>query len=233
MPSLDLLVPALAGYLFLRLSNFTRFGLLRESGYHVVFRSALVGLLLYVAGAVAAERFPAREALEGALESAPTPLGISAAAGWSLVLGLMASLLPNTLYRSHRGARRAADKKGDFVDLLVDEASRAKRTVEISLRGGKTYIGYVAESRVGRQGVDEGALVLVPLLSGYRSEPKHRLVLSTSYARLLMDEPRMWDELKVAIPRVDVRWVRLFDPYLYSPPAGEGLPEELEPDDHA
>lgn len=227
MPSLDLLVPALAGYLFLRLSNFTKFGLLRESGYHVVFRSVLMGLLLYMVGTVAAEQLPTPDGLERTLESAQTRLGISAAGGWSLLLGLIAPLLPNIVYRSHHGARRAADKKGDFVDLLVDEASRTRRTVEISLRGGKTYIGYVAESRIGKQGLDEGALVLVPLLSGYRSEPKHRLVLSTSYARLLIDEPRMWEDLKVAIPRADVRWARLFDPYLYSAPEGEALPEEL------
>ena len=49
--TLDLLVPALAGYLFLRLCNFTRFGLLRESGYHVAFGSAIVGLMLYRAAA--------------------------------------------------------------------------------------------------------------------------------------------------------------------------------------
>ena len=225
MRSLDLLIPALAGYLLLRLSNFTKFGLLRESGYHVVFRSALVGLLLYSAGWIVAEWLPVPRFLESALDSAETRLEVSAAGVWSLFLGLFAPVLPNFVYGSEQGARRAADKKGDFVDLLVDEASRTRRTVEISLQGGKTYIGFAAESRVGKQGVDEGALVLVPLLSGYRRGEDQRLVLTTNYARLLLAGSEMWEDLKVAIPRADVRWARLFDSDLYSAPKGEEQPE--------
>ena len=152
--SLDLFVPALAGYLVLRLSNGTRFGLLRESGYHVVFRAALVGLLLY-------------------------------AGGWALAV-----LVPTPEGLTH---------------LLKD----------------------VAESGINKQGLDEGSLVLVPLLSGYRSERDRRLVLTTNYTRLLIDDPEMWEHLKLAIPRSDVRWARLFDPSLYAPREGEERPEDV------
>ena len=42
-----LLVPALAGYLFLSWFNATRYSLPRETGYHVVFRSAIAGVFLF------------------------------------------------------------------------------------------------------------------------------------------------------------------------------------------
>ena len=42
-----LLVPALAGYLFLNWFNATRYSLPRETGYHVVFQSAIAGVLLF------------------------------------------------------------------------------------------------------------------------------------------------------------------------------------------
>ena len=42
-----LLVPALAGYLFLKSFNGTRYSLPRETGYHVVFQSAIAGVLLF------------------------------------------------------------------------------------------------------------------------------------------------------------------------------------------
>ena len=43
-----LLVPALAGYLFLNWFNGTRYSLPRETGYHVVFQSAIAGVVLFV-----------------------------------------------------------------------------------------------------------------------------------------------------------------------------------------
>ena len=42
-----LLVPALAGYLFLNWFNGTRHSLPRETGYHVVFPAAIVGVFLF------------------------------------------------------------------------------------------------------------------------------------------------------------------------------------------
>ncbi len=69
--------------------------------------------------------------------------------------------------------------------------------------------------------------LLVPALAGYlflrlSNFTKFGLLRESGY-----HEPRMWEDLKVAIPRADVRWARLFDPYLYSAPEGEALPEEL------
>ena len=43
-----LLIPTLAGYWFLTHSNFTRFKVIRESGYHILFKSAIYGLLLFI-----------------------------------------------------------------------------------------------------------------------------------------------------------------------------------------
>lgn len=42
-----LLVPALAGYLFLERFNGTRYSLPRKAGYHVVFQSAIAGVILF------------------------------------------------------------------------------------------------------------------------------------------------------------------------------------------
>ena len=42
-----LLLPAVGGYWFLTHFNYTRFQSVRDSGYHVLFRSAVVGIVLY------------------------------------------------------------------------------------------------------------------------------------------------------------------------------------------
>ena len=42
-----LLLPAVGGYWFLTNWNYTRYQLERDSGYRLLFRSAIVGILLY------------------------------------------------------------------------------------------------------------------------------------------------------------------------------------------
>lgn len=215
MVTLDLLVPALAGYLLLRYSSFTWFGLLRESGHHLVFRSILVGLGLYVAGWIIAGELGTPGFLEAAEGDERGEFGFGSPALWTLVLAAILVPLSNVVYRRERAETRAARESGDFLVRLVDRASRAGRTVELTLRDGKTYIGYVTESRIRKHGAEGGALVLVPVLSGYRTPDTHELVLTSGYAPLLSSNPRYWDELEIAIPRSEVCRARLFDIQLY------------------
>ena len=223
--TLDLLVPALAGYLFLRLCNFTRFGLLRESGYHVAFGSAIVGLMLYALGLGAVEwRWVEHSSwLEIILEGAEAHLDARPAVSWSLILGAALPWLANAVYWPGRADRAAARRVGDFVALVLDEAMRTGKSVEVSLHGGKTYIGFV----MSRPGVSQEAFRLVPLVSGYRDTDTQRLVLTTDYSKILAVTPaREWSA--VAIPRANVRWARFFNihpPYIM-PPHGESESEE-------
>ena len=78
-------------------------------------------------------------------------------------------------------------------------------------------------------GVDEEAVLLVPLLGGYRRPVDKRLVLTSNYARLLNARySSEWEEdLGVAIPRSNVMWARPFDHSLYSVPDGERPPQML------
>ena len=109
---LDLLVPALAGYLFLRLCNLTRFGLLWESGYHVAFRSAIVGLLLHVAGSGVAEHVQGVPAwLEAVYGIAEDGAKLEPATVWSLLLGGALPWPVNVAY-GRRRANRAAERSG-------------------------------------------------------------------------------------------------------------------------
>lgn len=114
MPALEFFVPALAGYLLLRLTNIWKFGLRRESGYHVVFRSTLVGLALYLVAAVAGQMFPH---LYSWLDLVPAwdTLRISEAAVGSLLLAVLASVPLNGWYKPLRARRRLADKKAEYV----------------------------------------------------------------------------------------------------------------------
>ncbi len=212
--SLDVLVPALAGYLFLRYSNLTWFGLARESGYHLVFRSALVGLGFYAAGWIVAGLVGMPSFLEASKEDPRGTFEIGVAALWTLVLAGVLAPASNALYSRKRAEKRAARRTGDFLVRLVDRASENAETIELTLRDGKTYIGYVVESGIRQHGTEGGPVVVVPVLSGYRKPETQDLVLTTGYAPLLTSS-EYWRRLEVAIPRSEIRRARLFDIRLY------------------
>lgn len=47
---IGLLIPALGGYWFLTKTDVTRYGVARQSGYHLFFKSAFAGFIFYVSG---------------------------------------------------------------------------------------------------------------------------------------------------------------------------------------
>ncbi|MXX75914.1 MAG: hypothetical protein F4210_00495 [Holophagales bacterium] len=209
MPALEFFVPALAGYLFLRLTNAWKFGLRRESGYHVVFRSTLTGLLLYAMAAATAQWCPY---LYSWIDGLPawSERGISKAAVGSLALAAVASVVVNRFYGPLKARQRLADKKGDLVDVLIFDAFEEGSLIEVAFPTGKTYLGLILRSSTADDGSDTG-IQLVPVLSGYRDE-NQRLRLTTSYARVLRER---WHQLAIAIRCSELKWLRRFDTDLY------------------
>lgn len=214
MPTLEFFVPALAGYLVLRLAHPWKFGLRRESGYHVVFRSTLMGLLLYLVAAVVEQVCPWLY-LWVDLIPGWSALKISKAAVGSLLIALASPhLFINWWYKPLRARRALAEKKADLVDLLICDAYDDGSLIEVAFPSGKTYLGLIVKSSTADDGSDTGVL-LVPVLSGYRDN-EQGLLLTTSYAGVLANR---WQQLAIAIRCSELKWLRRFDTDLY--PWGE------------
>ena len=212
-----LLVPALAGYLFLSRFNATRYSLPRETGYHVVFQSAIAGVLFF---------FVARLCVVLADMLAPAitecwktivPLEYSGTAAGTFIL---AALLPSILNKSSKFDRfesrqKAAEAAGDHISLIIDQAMQQGRFVELSLTSGKSYVGSPIQGTFGHR--DSGDVTLIPIASGYRDNDTRDLVLTTNYAPAINDQltHHTLDGLKVAFPMRDFVSARLFDQELY------------------
>lgn len=119
-----LLVPALAGYLFLNWFNGTRYSLPRETGYHVVFQSAIAGVVLY---------FIARLFVVFANTYVPAiaecwktivPLDYSGTAAGTFVLATILPVILNTFSRfdQFNTRHKAAEAAGDQISLIIDQA---------------------------------------------------------------------------------------------------------------
>lgn len=212
-----LLVPALAGYLFLRWFNGTRYALPRETGYHVVFQSAIAGVILFFLARVMVVLADRLAPAMGEWWGAVVPLDYSGTAAGTFVLAVLVPLVLNRLPRFHRSdaRQRAAEGAGDQISLIIDRAMLRGSLVELSLSSGKSYVGSPIQGTFGHR--DSGDVALVLVASGYRDESTRELVMTTNYAPVI-DEwiDRPLGDLTVAFPMRDVVSVRLFNQELYA-----------------
>ena len=114
-------------------------------------------------------------------------------------------------------SERNMKRYGQLIEWLLAEAMEAGSLIELSMRNGKTYIGYVADKGENTEiDVDVG---LVPVLSGYRDNETHELIIATNYSAVVKQcgEPSgpfahvSPEQLKVLIPIREIVSARHFD----------------------
>ena len=213
-----LLVPALAGYLFLSWFNATRYSLPRETGYHVVFQSALAGVLLFLFARLVVVLAGTFAPAVAECWKIVVPLDYSGTAAGTFILAAILPLILNKLSRFDRfkAQQKAAEAAGDQISLIIDQAMLQGRLVELSLASGKSYVGSPIQGTFGHR--DGGDVALIPIASGYRDTDSRDLVMTTNYAPAINEQlsVRGLDDLKVAFPMRDIVSARLFDQELYA-----------------
>ena len=221
-----LLVPALAGYFLQIRLNIFRYHTLRESGQHVVFRSALTGSILV---------FFAQLLIYSVGGYAPSPVAYlnnafgfeyTAAAVLSFFLALLIWPIANLIVNKDEAAIRAAKDNGELVGIFVTKAIGTGKYVEISLDTGKVYIGHIVESGIGVR--SEFDLMIVPVISGYRASDTNDLKITHFYDRAITDSianGQDWQEFRIGVSLGRVVLVRFFNLRLYRAFLSEQEPE--------
>ena len=214
------LLPVLGGYLFLTRAYFTRYDTIRNSGYHLFFRSAAAGLGLGVAAHLLLffleECFPLiRESWKPYLPSEYDDTAIL-----SLALGLVLPFLFNLYHDRKKEAERTAKKRGSFIELLIADSYTRRKPVELSLRSGKSYvgfaIGFTVEGGVIRR--DESDIALIPIASGYRHNDTKELEITTNYAPVIQKWSKekksdsSANDFRIVFPISEVVSARIFLP---------------------
>ena len=209
-----LLLPAVGGYWFLTHFNFTRFQAVRESGYHVLFRSAVVGIVLYLTAEGIAKTWRAcwpTTIIDSLDKHSPEPFTTEVML--SLALALILPYLLNVMYPRRKGAKRAASNAGEHIELLIIESIEGKTPIEITLRNRKVYIGLAGDTGVG--GNPDGDVAIVPMFSGYRDENTQYLEITLDYFPVidmyLEEKPSLTEEdFRVVLPMSEIVSARLF-----------------------
>ena len=171
----------MGGYWFITHWNYTRFRAVRESGYHLLFNSALYGIPLYCVARLYMFVLDLAVPSLTMFWDVHVPEPFTSEVMLSLFFGWYLPLLLNLhlAYDEDDCARRAAGDFGEHMELVIDRAMRDDELVELSLRSRKGYVGYARESGIGKvSGTD---IVLAPVRSGYRDEKTLKLILDTDY----------------------------------------------------
>ena len=226
------LVPVLGGYLFLTGLNYTRYGVLRKSGYHLFFQSAIAGSVLVVIARPMVVFLNGSLPQIGALWKSYVPFDYSGTVALSVLLGLMFPYVANLFYGKGKAERRAATESGALIELVISESLDRQKPVELSLKNGKSYIGFALGRKIAAFG--ESDIALIPMRSGYRDKDTHDLVLTTDYIsaiRKCLDEELIipdlrYEDFRIVIPMSEIRSVRIFHPEVY-----ERFQQVKEPDD--
>lgn len=220
------LVPALAGYLLMYGMNYTRAELARLAGHHLLFHSALAGIALFIVAGVLVD------VAEGiAPWLCPTLLQV-----WGKVVSLIPVPWPETtivatmlaiMILSIANKRigkfdayvKTAYQMGEEIEALVSEAMEDIRQIEVSLRSGKSYVGFPVRIGTSPFAGRRSDVSVFPMLSGHRCKKTKELVVTKNYAPVLlnhMDDINAWDDYRIVLPASEIVSVRPFDDDLWS-----------------
>lgn len=227
-------IPALSGYVYHRTSYKLRSQINRESGYHVLFRSAVIGIFSYpVAYLVtwflfshlpnyAATNFPF---LAGWIPSGSIPTSFFPfLTGWiSIGLCWCVASIKNRRSDKEEVEAGVAAEMGDFLSLLMRDCNKRDKMMEITLKNRKVYVGLPISSPGPRLSTDQFIRIL-PFMSGYRDEESLESHFNTYYE--WVSEPGDDRYLKnvlnldagdfaVTIARKEIVSARIFDEEVY------------------
>ena len=224
---------AVAGYVFL-----TRFHLTKDymarlgGGYEVLFLSAAVGFvglvltpLAFKVAVPVAEWTGLARATEWFSDLSETQprvahpdlylAGSAVITAW--LFALLLNSLPGVQWYRKRSLRRAAINRGDYIEVILDDALRSRSWVELALDGGKSYVG--APVGLVPMTTDDADIEIVPVFSGHRTDPDRVLSLARYYGDVIgsiVDSPdRSLADLRVAIPVREIVAARPFDLDVY------------------
>lgn len=222
-----LLVPALAGYILQTQLHTYRFRTLRESGQHVVFRSALTGSVLLLLAQLSVDIVNRYIPVPVTYVNELFGSEYTAAALLSFFFALAVWPVVNRHTTKDSAAIRAAQENGELKGVFVTEAIDTCMTVEVSLNTGKVYIGMITQSGIGMS--SQFDFMIVPTYSGFRNRETNELEITQYYShaiKKMIDEDQDWRKLSIGISISDVVSVRFFYPELYRESSNDEEPGE-------
>ena len=212
-----LLLPMLGGYCFLTVYCHTRYKAVRDSGYHLFFKSAITGSILFaIAFLIVNLAGSYLSPVQGFFQVTDKHLTTSVL---SALFGGISPFILNIGSNREKAAHKAALNRGDRLELMMARSFEEATQLEISLRSNKCYIGYVVQSPFAIHGTAD--IEMLPTASGYRDAITRELRLTIDYFRDLLisenspSENLNFEDFRIVIPMSEVISARVFNLEMY------------------
>ena len=210
-------IPALSGYVYHRTSYKYRSQINRESGYHVLFRSAVIGIFSY----------PVAYLIAWSLSSYLPNIAVTHfqfLTGWvSIGLCWGVARIKNRRSDKEEVEAEVAAEMGDFLSLLMRDCNKRDKMIEITLKNRKVYVGLPISSPGPRLSTDQYIRIL-PFMSGYRDEESLEPHYSTHYEWVSEPDDERYlknvlglesGDFAVTIARQEIVSARIFNEEVY------------------
>jgi hypothetical protein len=217
MPFNVLLLPLLGGYVFITYWNHTRFTAKRYSGERLLIHAALAGVVLLGLSYMITRLISFYCPTIYSLWHEVVPFDHAGPSLGALLLGAGGWPVMNLLTDEAKEIAATIKESNDYLEILLNGAQEETRSVAITLKNGKVYIGLVVASF--NPAYERKYILLLPTTSGYRESGTHALVLTTDYTAVY-DELMASDQLDVlqrsgdfqtVIPVAEILTASLFD----------------------
>lgn len=222
------LIPVLGGFIFVKYSYFTRFRAIRDNGYNILFKSAVVGCFFYLIAfvlwrAAILDNYTnpkISEALNFLHNFLIYPEIVPAVI--SLIIIVCVLLAVNWAVDEDEMKKMVIRRDDDALEVTILKVFEQEKNLLVTLNNGKVYIGKVTDTyfRIN----DEISSVLInPLSSGFRDPTNHKIKLNTYYGTIyeqILEKPERFDskisDFSVAIRYDQIVTVSPFDPKVYA-----------------
>jgi len=127
----------------------------------------------------------------------------------------------NLIYKVENEIDRVIDAKGDPLELILRKSLKETKSVLISVKSGKVYVGLVTYNSSPAVSVE--SMKIFPVRSGYRDANTRTVEFTTDYSavldKVLEDDSAVsgvdLSDFEIVIPFREIESVTIFDPTLY------------------
>lgn len=228
MLSLDvILIPILGGFLFVKYSFLTSFRSIRDNGYVILFKSAVVGLFFYGfsfilwramfldedANPLIPEWLDTLHNFFGYPELIPALLSL-------VFIGLAIGTV-NYIFDKDQMKKRVIRQDDDSFEIILLQSFERESEVLVTLDNRKVYVGKVTDTYF-RINDEIRSVMINPLTSGYRNPDDFMIHFTTYYGQIyqkIIENPEEFNvnvsDFSVAIRYDKIVSISHFDPKSY------------------
>jgi hypothetical protein len=230
-----LLLPLVAGYLYVSNCNRLKYKASRDGEHRLYFRVAYYGLLLFLLASALlwclysllsdVQEFQEARARAIALikpllkepDKAESQIGFFLICVVSVVLGRCFPYLDNVLPRGSVEQAVTDAASQDDLEMLLVAAAVQYKTISVTTSSNKVYVGLVLQT--GEPRTDRRVIALLPFMSGYRTE-LGKVIFTTFYDEIYEERAKERDDdesndFRLILPIDKVLSVSFFDVKVY------------------